>query len=152
MPLNTHLHTRGPRPSSTHQWAGSNSFHQEDFMSLQTSFIYHGAVTRDKKSMVLQPENWVWVWRHWSEPAVEPAGPWALVVRGDCTAVIHRKSPTEGDFAKVKKRNSPSHTNVNRVLNKMRLQRNMFQVKGKNKTSEELSEVERDNVPKQSSE
>lgn len=83
---------------------------------------------------------------------MEPAGPWALVVRGDCTAVIHRKSPTEGDFAKVKKRNSPSHTNVNRVLNKMRLQRNMFQVKGKNKTSEELSEVERDNVPKQSSE
>lgn len=82
---------------------------------------------------------------------MEPAGPWALVVRGDCTAAIHRKSPIEGDFSKVKKHNSPSHTNVNRVLNKMRLQRNMFQVKGKNKTSEELSEVEKDNVPKQSS-
>ena len=108
MPLDTPLHTRGPRPSSTHQWAGSNSFHQEDVMSLQTSLIHHGAVTRGKKSMVLQPANWVWVWKHWSEPAVEPAGPWALVMRGDCTAVIHRKSPTEGDFSKVKKHNSPT--------------------------------------------
>ena len=35
MPLDTPLRTRGPRPSSTHQWAGSNSFHQEDVRWVQ---------------------------------------------------------------------------------------------------------------------
>ena len=49
-PLNTALTTRGTRPSSTHQRAGTSPSHQEDCTSPWTNLTHQGADTRSKRN------------------------------------------------------------------------------------------------------
>ena len=57
-------------------------------------------------------------------------------------------SPTKGHFFKLGKPNQPTrHKNKNSNLAKMRQQRNIFQTNEQEKTPEELSEMERGNLP-----
>ena len=44
------LPTRGTRPSSTHQWAGTSPSHQEACTSLRTNLTHQRAQTRSKRS------------------------------------------------------------------------------------------------------
>lgn len=63
---------------------------------------------------------------------------------------MHRTSPIKGHFAKVMKYKKPTRyfKNINSNLGKMEGQRNMFQMKGQDKTPEELSGVGIGNLPK----
>ena len=49
-PLNVALSTRGTRPSSTHQWAGSSPSHQEACTRPWTNLTHQRADTRRKRS------------------------------------------------------------------------------------------------------
>ena len=49
-PLDMALPTRGTRPSSTHQWAGTSPSQQEDSTSLLNSLTHQGAESRSKKN------------------------------------------------------------------------------------------------------
>ena len=53
--LNMALPTRGPRPSSTHQWVSTGPALQEGWTTPQTSLIIQRADTRLKKTTILQP-------------------------------------------------------------------------------------------------
>ena len=57
IPLDTVLPTRGTRPSSTHQWAGTSSSHLEACTGPWTNLIHWGADTR-RRTTILQPEEW----------------------------------------------------------------------------------------------
>lgn len=58
-PLNKYLDmtlpTRGPRPRSIYQWAGTRPSHYEAHMSLLTWLTHQVEDTRNKKNMILQP-------------------------------------------------------------------------------------------------
>ena len=64
----------------------------------------------------------------------------ALVTKGECTAEMHRTSPTKGYFSMAGKQPTNGiHRNKNRKSGKMRQQRNAFQMKEQGKTREELN-------------
>jgi len=61
------LPTRGTKPNSTHQWAGTNPSHQEACTSPWTNLTHQGTDTRTKNcslasgigaSLVAQMEEW----------------------------------------------------------------------------------------------
>ena len=56
IPLDTALPTRRKRPSSTHQWAGASSSHQEACTSPWTNLAHQEADTRTKKNY--NPTAW----------------------------------------------------------------------------------------------
>ena len=103
-PLDMALPTRGPKSSSTHQWAGTSPSYQEALHKTldqphppggrhQKQENYHLAAWGTESANTGQNLPW---------GQLVP-GPW--VTRGACTAGTHRTSPTEGHFFKVKKSN-----------------------------------------------
>ena len=57
IPLDTSLSTRGTRPSSTHQWAGTSSSHQEACTRPWTNLTHKGQTPEVRRSTILQPEE-----------------------------------------------------------------------------------------------
>ena len=56
-PLDTALPTKGIRPSSTHQWAGTSSSHQEACTPSRPVSLTRGQTPKEKGTTVLQPEE-----------------------------------------------------------------------------------------------
>ena len=78
MPLDMALPTSGPRPSSTHQWAGKGPALQENFTSLWTASPTRGQNARKPQSCRLwtQPVPSRW------NPVLGPAGPQSCLLTG----------------------------------------------------------------------
>ena len=78
MPLDMALPTSGPRPSSTHQWAGKGPALQENFISLWTASPTRGQNARKPQSCRLwtQPVQSRW------HPVLGPAGPQPCLLAG----------------------------------------------------------------------
>ena len=74
MLLDMMLPTRGPRPSSTHQWVSTGPAPQEGWTTPQTSLIIQRADTRLKKTTILQPAYST----HLQQAIPYPGTSWAL--------------------------------------------------------------------------